>query len=639
MKWPEQRWDPVAAALVAIAVHAPASTNGFYTHDCWNAALSGERIASGGLDLFENLQRILVVLTFALRATFGLSPWVWHLPNLLVHAACAALVVVLARQLGATRVHAAASGILLASAPLLAHPVEWLGGGYDLFATLGVLGATVATLAGRRVIAAVAMALALLSKEVAIVGPGVILCARIIDSGLPARDRAAWRRLGADLVAPSLLTALVLILRAVQAHYSPGDHLAGRTVALSLDGLVALIPAGLGAALTAPFAEWIGFEHDPTPAIGWSLVGAATILTALRRDRRGAWLLVAAMGSLLPVSLIGIDTRELVANTRYLYLTTALVLTALPALLILPVPESASFARPALAHLALVVIIGVGLLGGVERVHETRETTRALLPLIDAVTPLPRGTSVTVLTSYFDEPSARFLMSEWLLRRGISARYVLRGTGRTYERRGGSAGDAAMAYFGPRPRPLRGPEVFRRASALGPDIVLWHRLDTATVARVDEPASVPTTQPLTAVTPALTALPSEEPTRLEAPATVHVDRLLGPVGATDVEPTVSQALPSGGPVRALQLRVRTHGRAGGRYAAGYHDRFLAVFLGDPPWDERCAFSAELPERGRAELVFDLAGDPTARDCAGATMALLPSSYPATIVLESVTLRR
>jgi hypothetical protein len=169
--------------------------------------------------------------------------------------------------------------------------------------------------------------------------------------------------------------------------------------------------------------------------------------------------------------------------------------------------------------------------------------------------------------------------------------------------------------------------------------VLWHRLDTATVTRVDDPGPAPSARPLSAVAPALAALPSEEPTRLDAPATMYVDRLLGPVGATEVEPTVSQALPPGGPVDALRLRVRIDGRASGRYAAGYHDRFLAVFLGDAPWDERCAFSAELPERGRTELVFDLASDPTARDCSGTTLALLPSSYPATVTLESMSVAR
>jgi hypothetical protein len=124
-----------------------------------------------------------------------------------------------------------------------------------------------------------------------------------------------------------------------------------------------------------------------------------------------------------------------------------------------------------------------------------------------------------------------------------------------------------MAYFGPRyGLPLLRNELAQRRGSSKPDVVLWHRLDAATIEEVLPPYGSGTYGPNPAqpIRPALVALPGEEPVRLVPPDTIHIDRLLGPVGATDVEPIVIQQLYPGGPIRYLELNVRTFGRPGER---------------------------------------------------------------------------
>ncbi len=415
---------------------------------------------------------------------------------------------------------------------------------------------------------------------------------------------------------PALATAGVLVGRLLQVRYGVADSLAGRSVAASWGELFLAAPAGLGAAVLAPFAEWLDVDD-----LAWG--GVVLVVLAAWPGRRWAPVAAACL-ALGPVLAIGIGRDELLANTRYLYLSAAL---AAP---VVPLGLADVLARwrlgPRLAPALAVVSLGLAAWNGLDRVLEGARTTRAVAPVLDAVLDLPRGSAVTVLTAFYDEPTARLLMSQWLAhRRGVRARYVMRGTGLTYVRRGGGPGDTALSYFGPAPRR------FAPSFLADGERVLLQDVGPATVEAVTLPkrsggaawAGPVVLRPVAGV---------EDAGRVEAEALV-VERTVGPVAAATLEPLARFEV-SPGAWGSLRLRVRASSSARGRYAAGYHDRWLALFFGPPPFDTRRAVSMELRADGRPEdLVVQLAWDPVLSGFAGGEVGLLPLSYPGRVVLE------
>lgn len=117
--------------------------------------------------------RPLVVLSFAVDwQLWGGAPLGFHLTNLLLHLCAVVFVFLLARRWGAEAVAAAAAAALFGVLPRLSEAVAWISGRTDLLAVVFVLLALV--LHGfenrRRWLAAFALFLGLLSKEVAAAG-------------------------------------------------------------------------------------------------------------------------------------------------------------------------------------------------------------------------------------------------------------------------------------------------------------------------------------------------------------------------------------------------------------------------------------------------------------------------------------
>ncbi len=595
----------LAAPLLALAVHAPSLGVAFYTHDCWNALEVGERVLSGTLGSWENLQRLLVVWSFGGRAALGLDPWLWHVPNWLLHAVNAALVRTLAARLGGTAAASTAAGASFAVAPLLAHPVEWLGGGYDLVATFGVLGTTLAA-PRHAVLAALACAVGLLGKETGVLAVPVALL--------------LWRRLGAgrgwlrSLLVPTLLTVAVLVGRWVQVRYGPGDGLAGRSVGASFGEVLQAAPRGLGMATIAPFAEWLGD--------GWAWAGCALAGLAAWRARVPE-LLAAALLAVAPVLAIGITADELLSNTRYLYLSTALLAPLLP----LALARSAEGERDVVRPVVLAVGVAVASWNGVDRVLEGARLTRATSPVLEAVLALPRGSAVTVLSGFYDEPTARFLMSRWLaLNRGIRARYVMRGTGIMYVRRGGGRGDAALSYFAEAPRRFE-PRLIGEGEK-----VLLQDVGAAKVEWVELPASRPT-ETRSATLSAPWTLLSDSESAVVQEATLSTAREVGPVGSATLEPMAELAAIGEPLATTLRLQLVAKSTARARYAAGYHDRWTGLFFGPPPYDTRRAVSVPVRADGSVEtLTIELWWDPVLWRGVDGPVGVLPLNYPGELTL-------
>lgn len=627
------RWELAAAAGTGWALHAATLGNFLYTHDGWNDVLLGDLVLSGGLEWHENILRLLVTLSFGLRALADTAMWAWHLPNVLAHGVNAALVLVLALRMDVGRWAARAAAILFASAPLLCHPVEWIGGGYDLFATLGILGASVALLHRRPWLAAALGLIALTSKETGatVAGVGLALC--LAAEGLP-EGRRAWMNL-ARLFAPLAgITAVILLVRVAQVQSAPVDAMAGRSVQVRPAAFAVAAPAAVGIAASAGLAEVVELRDPTTSAtFGWVALGALLIGIGLRRReaRLLGGLLAAGGVALVPVSLIAMDLQEMVDNARYLYLTAAVTAPILPALILGPgrAPHPAAMAT-------VLALLGVSLWGGVERVSRSVAQDKAVAPVAREVLSMAPGGHVIVLTNLYDEATARFLMSQWLAtRRRVRAEYVMRGTWIRYTRRGGGATDAAEAYFGPAPRPLTPAMVPPGAS------VLLQSPNEGTVERIRLPAG-PGRGPFVEVAATWTALPPPDPEDdpieiSDGGRTLHASRFLGPVATAEVAALATLPLPAGDrAISAIRLSLRVDTQARPRYGTGYHDRFGALFWGDQG-DTRRMVSFPLDRPGPVELRLDI--DPVAVGDKPTHLGLMPLNYPGRVTVERVEIAR
>ena len=229
------RWAPGLVALIAIAVYANSVVNEFAYDDWWiireNARLHQLR------DLREivltpywprfgeslGLYRPLTVLWFAVQwAIGGGHPAVFHVVNVLMHAAVAALVWRLLR-------HFASPGAALAGAALFAlHPVHTeavanVVGQAEMWAALAVVGASVVFLGrpadrplslARLLVIAALYAVGLFAKEHAIVLPGVLVALELARRPMPLREYVArngrWIGAGVALLGAVVVTYLVV---------------------------------------------------------------------------------------------------------------------------------------------------------------------------------------------------------------------------------------------------------------------------------------------------------------------------------------------------------------------------------------------------------------------------------------------
>jgi len=616
-------WELGLAAATAWVVHGATLGNYLYTHDGWNDVLLGETVLTGSLPWTENLLRILPTLSYGLRAAFGLNMAVWHAPNLLFHGINAALVVALALRLGMASWPARAAGVLFASAPLLAHPVEWIGGGYDLFATAGALGAVVAFLDRRIALACAATLFAVLSKESGMAAPLVVTVVAVAVS-FP-RDLGAIKTLGRRLLPLFIVAGVCGGIRVAQVRSAPHDAMAGRAVQADPVGFMTAAPGAVGVAAVAPAVALLELRDPANVApVGFGALVLLGLLGWWRRARLAAWLALAGAVALLPVSLIAMDLPQMVDNSRYLYLTVALCAPILPLLI---------GAAHTVERVALAALVVIGLWGGADRVADSLEQTEAVEVVAEAVLQAPEGSRVWVLTNLYDEATARFLMSRYLtIHRKIQAIYVMRGTWRAYARHPGAGDDAAQAYFSPLPQP------FEPAMVAATDRLLEQRADSRTVAAVTlsgRPAGQwsDVDGRWTAVKP---PDPADDPITVKDGRVLEMPFHLGPIASADYAPLATLPIPAG-PLTGVELHLRVQSDARLRYGSGYHERFGILFWGDT------FVSFELETGGELQIVtLDLSFDPAALSFDSATadaLGLLPLNYPGEVTVERVRVRR
>jgi tetratricopeptide (TPR) repeat protein len=186
--------DALVAAGAAVVAFATSLGNGF-AYDDVVVVRDNPIVASGGpREIFaspywpreeahryrpEVTYRPLTVLSFAAnRRLFGEGAFSFHLTNVLLHAATAALVVVLARRLGGDRLVALGAGLVFAVHPIHTEAVANVVGRGELLAALFWIAALVVQVArppGTPLVIFLLALAAYLSKEVAVTLPAAIL--------------------------------------------------------------------------------------------------------------------------------------------------------------------------------------------------------------------------------------------------------------------------------------------------------------------------------------------------------------------------------------------------------------------------------------------------------------------------------
>ena len=215
------RW-PLLCALVAVLVHWRAFGNEFALDDILlvesNPAIASlAHIPRLFVEPYWNipgenygLYRPLTIASLAInRATLGAGPFGFHLVNVFLHAAVAALVWLAVRLAGSHYGTALLGGLLFAVLPIHTEAVANIAGRAELLAALFVLAAWIAHRRANGAVAAAFYLAAILSKESAILAPLLFFADDLMRGG-----ETIGRR-GRLLLGYATAFAAMLVLRGV----------------------------------------------------------------------------------------------------------------------------------------------------------------------------------------------------------------------------------------------------------------------------------------------------------------------------------------------------------------------------------------------------------------------------------------
>ncbi len=295
-------WASLAALAGAVLGHLPV-LGAWWCRDDWGllARAAGLADRPQGLPARWLSQHLYWQATWSL---WGLNPTPHAVVRLLLHGACALLVVRLARRGGLTTAGAALAGFVFAASPLAFTPLYWASGIQEL------LGAALALLAlerwlaageegrGAVVVAGLAAVGALLSKESAL-GLPLLLAGFAWWRPGPAGSgpRRAWRleRVAAGLLLAAAGGAAVLATTLFETGAGAPYETGGLSTMLPNLGLAARWLPAPGPVVGAK-ASWLAAGTGWVLVLAWSVWG-------VRRWRGGQRLpLVALVGALLSIT-------------------------------------------------------------------------------------------------------------------------------------------------------------------------------------------------------------------------------------------------------------------------------------------------------------------------------------------------
>ncbi len=344
----------IAVAAAATAVYANTLTNGLVYDDHFqiieNPWIRDVRnvptVITSGVWEFEgstsNYYRPVMHLVYMLTyAIVGLNPWGFHAVNIALHALATVLVLMLVRQLlarsglGPETVAPAATlaGLLFAVHPIHTEVVAWVAGVPELTFSVWFLASLLLYLCAgpapisRRVLAAALFFLALLSKETALVLPGVLV---VLDASSRS-DPKGWaprlRRYLPFLVAASAYAALRFAVLPQMAPIHRHANLSAYEVLINVFPLftkylaMLVLPVGLNAFhVLRPLQSLFSLEGAVSLAVTGLFASGCVIAVRMRSPVLVGVALVAL--PLLPVLYIPAVGENTFAE-RYLYLPSA----------------------------------------------------------------------------------------------------------------------------------------------------------------------------------------------------------------------------------------------------------------------------------------------------------------------------
>jgi protein O-mannosyl-transferase len=269
----------------------------------------------------SNNYRPLHMMTYLiLYKLFGLNPLAFHLANLLFHLCC---VLLLWRALGyyVREFEAFISSLLFALHPVHVEPVAWIGGTPELLHSALLMVALLLYIRQKIYWSLLPFAAALLTKEPALVFPGILIVDHWLFQRYPNRKFLHW-----------LMPACVIVLAYFCARMYALDSVV-RFNQLNLDLFdqlyTAISFAGLYAAKVLLPVDLKVFYHFPLPlqaGIAWTglLTNVALILLLiLVRKRRNALFGLAWFGIFMIPSLFIIGVSPVLFAERYVYLASA----------------------------------------------------------------------------------------------------------------------------------------------------------------------------------------------------------------------------------------------------------------------------------------------------------------------------
>jgi protein O-mannosyl-transferase len=327
--------------------------------------------------VWESGYRPVRTLTYALNYLIvGEEPFLYHLTNVVLHAANGLLILALFWRLTGSRLIAGAGAFIFIVHPVQTAAVAYVSGRKDLLAAFFMLLALILYLRfreeeGRRhlraSLAVLCFLLAVLSKEVAIVFPGLLL---LVDAF------CEWRKSNSEDRGPSLPGALTRAIRAFPALYLTLVALAAAALYYAVFVLQASRMEGFwgGTVLTnlgtsfKLFFHYVKLLFVPHPLLADYLGEAFPISTGLSEPATLACLLFLVFFLVLSVLLF---PRLPLVSVGMLWFAV----TIAPVLQLLPFHELAA------DHFLYVPMIGASLAGGTlfARVSGRRASWVALL--------------------------------------------------------------------------------------------------------------------------------------------------------------------------------------------------------------------------------------------------------------------
>jgi len=289
----------------------------------------------GGARSISPYYRPLPMLAFWLQVqTTGVDTRFLHAGNILLFGLCARLLFsLLLTQWPALRPsRAALVTCAWVAHPLQTEPVIWLSGRFDLFLLLGTLFVLQSNLSERRTWAVSAsLAFALLSKEVAVVLPFVVL----------VQDFEA-RRSFANESRKYVGMAVTLVVYAALRHAAGIDTVSGTMEAIGSGTLLRSYATLLATFVRLLVLPWGLDVHHWYRPFGWistcavggaALIMAASVLVETRKSTSRAGVasgLLLGLSSLAPIALVG--PAQLLFGDRFASLLLLGLAIAAPAL-------------------------------------------------------------------------------------------------------------------------------------------------------------------------------------------------------------------------------------------------------------------------------------------------------------------